>query len=236
MPCLATEPRLKSLQDRGFEETQWNLVHARYQGWMLARFLSPDLAVKRGPIENPQGWNRYTYGGNNPVTMVDPDGRAERKPSLHQRLANFISDVFFGVGEMMAPSPWPSSGVPVNQLALADASSPAGEHPSEIGRKVIKTGGDVVGELGAVASETAAMSLLSSVFTRSFLSKSRVIARGRAFRGAKRLAKKYGGSVRKWTKKSSGVLETADGRQYEIHWVEHPGIGRKEAKVKWLSD
>lgn len=59
----------------------WNLVHARYQGFSLARFLSPDVAINRGPLTDPQGWNRYAYGANNPLTMVDPDGRQEAKPT-----------------------------------------------------------------------------------------------------------------------------------------------------------
>lgn len=42
------------------------------------RFLSvdPAIAVRRN-MKEPQGWNRYTYAMNNPMTRVDPDGRKD---------------------------------------------------------------------------------------------------------------------------------------------------------------
>jgi len=98
MPCLATEPRLKSLQDRGFEETQWNLVHARYQGWMLARFLSPDPRQARGAKQQPQSWNLYSYGRNNPVTYVDADGSRAEKAVQKDRIVVTIYASFYGKG------------------------------------------------------------------------------------------------------------------------------------------
>jgi RHS repeat-associated protein len=45
---------------------------ARYHGWTLGRFSSPD----RGPWEfdNPQAFNRYSYTLNNPLRYTDDDG------------------------------------------------------------------------------------------------------------------------------------------------------------------
>ena len=51
-------------------------MHRRFYSSGLARFLSVD-PVAGDPTE-PQSMNRYTYGLNNPLGVVDPDGREER--------------------------------------------------------------------------------------------------------------------------------------------------------------
>jgi RHS repeat-associated protein len=50
-------------------------MHARYYNPNIARFLStdPKVNVKRA-LRQPQNWNRYTYGLNNPLKLVDPTG------------------------------------------------------------------------------------------------------------------------------------------------------------------
>jgi hypothetical protein len=63
------------------------------------------------------------------------------------------------------------------------------------------------------------------------ISQSRVIAKGRSIRDVERLVVSYGGRASRWVKKSSPRLEDNDG-SYEIHWYEHPGIGRVELKKK----
>jgi hypothetical protein len=61
------------------------------------------------------------------------------------------------------------------------------------------------------------------------LSQSRVIAKGRGIRDVQRLVAQYGGRASKWVKKSSSRIEI--GLEYfEIHWYEHPGLGRFEEK------
>ncbi len=49
---------------------------ARYNSSRLGRFMSPD-PVTATPLHiiNPQRWNMYAYGMNNPLSYVDPDGR-----------------------------------------------------------------------------------------------------------------------------------------------------------------
>ncbi len=69
----------------------------------------------------------------------------------------------------------------------------------------------------------------------SMLSRSRVIAKGRRIRDAQRLVAAYGGRVARWVKKSSPRLEDDEGK-YEIHWYEHPGIGRVELKRKQVAE
>jgi len=47
---------------------------ARYYGSNMGRFMSPDPFLNSGRPSNPQTWNRYTYGLNNPLRNTDPTG------------------------------------------------------------------------------------------------------------------------------------------------------------------
>ncbi|MGK2859512.1 MAG: RHS repeat-associated core domain-containing protein, partial [Thermoanaerobaculia bacterium] len=53
-------------------------MHARYYNPNLGRFLSVDpvLQIKRA-MADPQGWNRYAYVRNNPLSSVDRDGKVD---------------------------------------------------------------------------------------------------------------------------------------------------------------
>jgi RHS repeat-associated protein len=50
-------------------------MHARYYTGEWGRFLSVDPAWESADLRRPQSWNRYSYVLNNPVNMVDPDGK-----------------------------------------------------------------------------------------------------------------------------------------------------------------
>jgi RHS repeat-associated protein len=59
-------------------------MHARYYSPWLGRFLSVDPRL--GRAEDPQSWNRFSYASNNPLTRLDPDGRAHVTPEQRERL------------------------------------------------------------------------------------------------------------------------------------------------------
>lgn len=61
------------------------------------------------------------------------------------------------------------------------------------------------------------------------LSGARVIAKGKRIREVRRLVAQYGGRTSKWVKKSSPRFEI-EGEYFELHWYEHPGVGRVEVK------
>jgi len=61
------------------------------------------------------------------------------------------------------------------------------------------------------------------------LSEARVIAKGNRIRDVRRLVAQYGGKTSKWVKKSSPRIEIG-GEYFELHWYEHPGVGRVEVK------
>lgn len=49
---------------------------ARCYSSNIARFMTPDPDNDGAAADDPQSWNAYTYGRNDPVTNIDPDGRA----------------------------------------------------------------------------------------------------------------------------------------------------------------
>jgi RHS repeat-associated protein len=49
---------------------------ARYYSSAQGRFTSVDPAIDSAVLTQPQSWNRYAYVLNNPLTIIDPDGKA----------------------------------------------------------------------------------------------------------------------------------------------------------------
>lgn len=80
-PCAANpvnlgpQPRRFTGKERD-TETGLDYFGARYYGAHIGRFTTPDpsYTLKSNLVE-PQRWNRYAYGKNNPLRFVDPDGR-----------------------------------------------------------------------------------------------------------------------------------------------------------------
>lgn len=66
-------------------------MHARYYNPNLGRFLSVDPEINRKASALPQRWNRYAYGGNNPIRLIDPDGRSEKDAlSIYRVQVNIV--------------------------------------------------------------------------------------------------------------------------------------------------
>jgi RHS repeat-associated protein len=55
-------------------ETNLDFAQARYFNSSLGRYSSTDPLQASGFTSNPQSWNRYTYVGNNPLNLTDPNG------------------------------------------------------------------------------------------------------------------------------------------------------------------
>ena len=98
-------------------------MHARYCSPKLGRFFSPD-PIESGKPMVPQTWNKYTYGRNNPLKWVDPDGRESRTAqmvelAIHDKLQGeetFLDDpvlqqVAVVAGSVLSPLPGDEVGV-----------------------------------------------------------------------------------------------------------------------------
>ena len=55
-------------------ETGLDYFGARYFSGAQGRFTSPDPLMASANVGDPQSWNRYTYGRNNPLRYNDPLG------------------------------------------------------------------------------------------------------------------------------------------------------------------
>ena len=55
-------------------ETGLDYFGARYMSSAQGRFTSPDGPFNDQDPSNPQSWNLYSYGRNNPLAFIDPDG------------------------------------------------------------------------------------------------------------------------------------------------------------------
>ena len=55
-------------------ETGLDYFGARYFSGAQGRFTSPDPIMASARVSNPQSWNRYAYGFNNPLRFTDPTG------------------------------------------------------------------------------------------------------------------------------------------------------------------
>ena len=63
-------------------------MHARFYGIESGRFWSVDPVL--GMPELPQSWNRYVYARNNPIRLVDPDGRFPGARALGEMIRSYV--------------------------------------------------------------------------------------------------------------------------------------------------
>ncbi len=59
-------------------ETGLDFMEARYYSGAQGRFTSPDEPFAGWNQRDPQSWNLYTYGLNNPLRYIDPTGRCSQ--------------------------------------------------------------------------------------------------------------------------------------------------------------
>ncbi len=74
---------------------------ARYYASSMGRFLTPDSA-RYSSLTDPQSLNLYSYVGNHPTTMIDPDGRcwrwAQKLCDAAHNAARRFDNLFHGEG------------------------------------------------------------------------------------------------------------------------------------------
>ena len=69
-------------------ETGLDYFGARYYRGVSGRFTTVDpFMIVAAAIPDPQRWNRYAYGRNNPFVFIDPDGRDIISPLVFQTQA-----------------------------------------------------------------------------------------------------------------------------------------------------
>jgi RHS repeat-associated protein len=92
-------------------ETGLEYALARYYDTRMGRFCSPD------PLEgwpgDPQSWNRYAYGRNDPVNVIDPTGKGW--------LMSLLQGILLGLAEIF------SGGTATPFIAAAEAGGPSSQ-------------------------------------------------------------------------------------------------------------
>lgn len=80
-------------------ETGLDYFGARYMSAAQGRFTSPDAPLVDQNPADPQSWNLYSYGRNNPLRFIDPTGNeavsasdCEKNPSCTVVQMNVIYD------------------------------------------------------------------------------------------------------------------------------------------------
>ena len=67
-------------------ETGLDFFETRYYASTQGRFTSPDPLQASAKRRNPQTWNRYTYGLNNPLRYIDPEGEEPEDVYLRTKI------------------------------------------------------------------------------------------------------------------------------------------------------
>ncbi|MEM6457362.1 MAG: putative toxin, partial [Acidobacteriota bacterium] len=84
----------------GGVQIELDSMRARFCSPWTARFLSVDPAPESVNAKIPQTWNRYSYTFNNPISLIDPDGRAVETPwdatNVALGFASFVKNVAVG--------------------------------------------------------------------------------------------------------------------------------------------
>jgi len=74
MSCAAAGDRRRFTGKERDAETGLDYFGARYYSGAQGRFTSPDPLLSCANVRNPQTWNRYAHGLNNPLRFSDPLG------------------------------------------------------------------------------------------------------------------------------------------------------------------
>jgi len=122
-------------------ETGLDYFGARYMAAAQGRFTSPDPvnhpSASKNPaafLMNPQRWNAYSYVSNNPLRLVDPDGREEEE-SLLEMGRRYLAALFQPVSSVDAMTnprvsgeqnaPWPTDAHEIAVGATREAGQRA---------------------------------------------------------------------------------------------------------------
>jgi len=74
---VQTARRRNALRRSGPKVMGLDYFGARYYSGAQGRFTSVDPLMTSATVYDPQTWNRYTYGRNNPLKFIDPNGMQE---------------------------------------------------------------------------------------------------------------------------------------------------------------
>ncbi len=109
-------------------------LHARFYNPNVGRFLSVDRAP--GNTRGPQSWNRYSYGANNPIRFIDPNGlsylvfiRSQNALSLYSGTDQLVG-TWAASNHGLGKGPWPSGRFEMKDTTTANLHDLASDAPN----------------------------------------------------------------------------------------------------------
>ncbi|MCL4796272.1 MAG: hypothetical protein KJZ84_17050 [Bryobacteraceae bacterium] len=114
-----TGPRLKFTGKERDAETGLDYFIARYYSAPQGRFTTPDIPLIDQRVNDPQSWNLYAYGRNNPLKNVDPTGNVVE---TIWDIANVAMDVV-SLGKNVAAGNWAGAAVDAGGLLVDVAAT-----------------------------------------------------------------------------------------------------------------
>ncbi|MEM6454568.1 MAG: RHS repeat-associated core domain-containing protein, partial [Acidobacteriota bacterium] len=148
------ERDLGTLSGAGGVQVELDSMHARFYSPWTARFLSVDPARASVRLQRPQTWNRFSYAYNNPVTLVDPDGRVPILFKTAVKLAIKGGDIAATTAGIVADAKTLASPDASSDERMFAAASLASEVLSPFSVRDIKSGMNAADMAGDAASGT----------------------------------------------------------------------------------
>ena len=146
-PC-GSNPGVGSGQPRKFTgkerdaETGLDYFGARYYGSTIGRFTTVDPFLdQREALVDPQRWNRYSYGLNNPFRYVDPDGR---NPIIFQRAMEIGQRIWNSPAGQQARQFVATQSANAWMAGMRLINSPAAQEAVQAGAEIV-SGADLPG-------------------------------------------------------------------------------------------
>lgn len=106
-------------------ETGLDYFGARYFSGGIGRFTSPDLPFMDQRSADPQSWNLFVYGRNNPLKYIDPTGHCST-PALAEGQLGICVDLY--ISRSTLPTLIPMG------VAFGDGRGPAPNDPKATSR------------------------------------------------------------------------------------------------------
>jgi RHS repeat-associated protein len=245
-------------------ESGFDYFSARYYAQRTGRFTTVDPGHVGGNLFVPQAWNAYAYAGNNPLRFSDPTGTdyfvdiegGSDFWFMGGPINEFGQFKAFAAGFTLEGGMWGgdiynAAGTRVGSYTYVDRMTHLASNIAWGTRGVVETVGAVVAvaefalavtnpiastaancAMRGCSSAGAALAMVPHIrTTRMMLSTARVIARGDRIHKVDQLVAKFGGQAKNWVK-----MKAVDAAGREIHWYQHPGIGKVGIKLAGQPD